>query len=104
MVVSIELGGGYLMAHVPALFTNELISISGSYISHAARRLHRVHLGVDVGADLVIELSADLLSLGWALLRGAATVGDNWRPLGLIDNHEGVLLRRRASHQHFMCK
>jgi hypothetical protein len=104
MICAIELRRRDLMADIPALFTNKLISISGSYVSQASRRLHHIHLSVYVGTDLISELSADLMSLSGVLLGRPAAISHNGWSFRLINNHEGVLLRRRASHQHFMCK
>jgi len=46
------------MAHIPALFTNELTPVPWSYISHTSSRLHCVHLGMDVRTDLVRKFFA----------------------------------------------
>ena len=58
MVVSIELRWRDMMAHVPALFTNELTSVSWCYISHASSWLHCVHLGMNIRTDLIREFFA----------------------------------------------
>lgn len=92
MISSIELRWRDVVAHVPALLTNELPPVSWSYISHTSSWLHCVHLGMDIGADLVREFFAKLLTLSWTFLGGATTVGDDWGSFGFVNNHKGVLL------------
>jgi hypothetical protein len=58
VISSIELRWRDVVAHVPALLPNELPPVSWSYISHTSSWLHCVHLGMDIGTDLVGEFFA----------------------------------------------
>ena len=92
VICAIVLRRRHMMAHIPALFTNELSSIAWSYISHASSWLHCVHLGMNIGTDLIRKFFTKLLALSWASLRRATTVGDDRRSFRFVNNHKWVLL------------
>lgn len=69
VICVVELRWRDVVAHVPALFTNELMSITWRNVAHTSRWLYCVHLGVDVRTDLICEFLAKLVALSWALLR-----------------------------------